>query len=106
MIGADVRSSEWLAAVPTEKTALVVMEGISMYLRTEELEHVLFNLQKHFARVHILLDCYTAFAARTSKYRNPINDVGVTQVYGLDYPEALEENTGLQFVAEHSMTPD
>ena len=32
--------------------------------------------------------------------------MGVTQVYGLDHPEALEENTGLQFVAEHSMTPD
>ena len=49
------------------------------------------------------MDCYTSFAAKASKYKNPINDVGVSQVYGLDDPRELEGS--LVFVQEHSMTP-
>lgn len=37
--------------------------------------------------------------------KNPINDVGVTTVYGIDEPKALEDGTGLRFVREHEMTP-
>ena len=36
------------------------------------------------------MDCYTGFAARASKYKNPINDVGVSVVYGIDEPKVLE----------------
>ena len=39
-----------------------------------------------------------------SKRRNPINDVGVTEVYGIDNPQ-LYQNKELGFVKEHSMTP-
>ena len=105
MISSDVRQSEWLSEVPQDKNAIVIMEGISMYLLPEELTVVLENLTKYFPEVHILMDCYTIFAAKTSKYKNPINDVGVTQVYGMDDPLALENGTGLTFVKEHEMTP-
>jgi O-methyltransferase involved in polyketide biosynthesis len=105
MIASDVREHAWIDTLPGT-TAIVVMEGISMYLRREELCRLLAALNAQFKELHILMDCYTEFAAKASRVKNPINDVGVTQVYGLDHPEALEENTGLQFVAEHSMTPD
>jgi hypothetical protein len=49
------------------------------------------------------MDCYTSFAAKASKYKNPINDVGVTEVHGLDDPKLLE-NSGLKFVKEYEMT--
>ena len=32
----------------------------------------------------MLLDVYTVFGAKASKYKNPINDVGVTTVWGID----------------------
>ena len=47
----------------------------------------------------------TTFAAKASKYKNPINDVGVTEVYGLDEPRELESNR-FRFTKEHEMTPD
>ena len=50
------------------------------------------------------MDCYTTFAAKASKYKNPINDVGVTVVYGLDEPRKLE-SSNFKFVKEHEMTP-
>ena len=105
MIETDVRDARWLQNLPEEKTAIVVMEGISMYLSNEELKDVLKEIKNHFKQVNLLMDCYTTFAAKASKYKNPINDVGVTEVYGLDDPQILTENTRFVFVKEHEMTP-
>ena len=105
MISADVRSDDWLEQIPKATKAIVVMEGISMYMKLDELEQVLANLTKYFSEVSLLMDCYTTFAAKASKYKNPINDVGVTEVYGIDDPKALEAGTNIRFVQEHEMTP-
>ena len=104
MVGSDVRETDWLDMVVGD-SAIVVMEGISMYLRPEELENLLAGLCRRFETVFLLMDCYTTFAARMSKIKNPINDVGVTEVYGLDDPKTLE-STGLCYVAEKEMTPE
>lgn len=106
MIGSDIRDLCWLENLPKGGSAIVVMEGISMYLRPEELKAVLQAVNAHFHRIALLMDCYTAFAAKASKYKNPINDVGVTLVYGIADPRAPEAGTGLSFVKEHNMTPD
>ena len=104
MVAADLRSSDWLKEMASE-TCIVVMEGVSMYLRPEDLAALLENLKAKFSQVHLLMDCYSSFAAKASKYKNPINEVGVTEVYGMDTPEALAEDTGLAFVKQHDMTP-
>lgn len=104
MLAADMRQDGWKAAVPAGK-AVIVMEGVSMYFRPEELESLLKSVASHFESVNLLMDCYSVFAAKASKYKNPINDVGVTQVYGMDEPGVLAEKTGLTYVREHDMMP-
>ena len=105
MIPSDVQEAKWLQQITEREIAIVVMEGISMYLAPEALAAVLRNVGEHFTQVHVLMDCYTTFAAKASKYKNPINEVGVSQVYGLDDPKDLEQGTGMQYVKEHPMTP-
>ena len=106
MISSDARKTEWLNAISPNAAVVIVMEGVSMYMKQEELQALLGALCGHFKRTSILMDCYTTFAAKASKYKNPINDVGVTTVYGMDEPKDLENGTGLRFVKEHEMTPD
>ena len=65
---------------------------------------VLATIGSRFEKVALLMDCYTTFAAKMSRYKNPINDVGVTAVYGIDDPIVLQ-NKDLRFVTEHEMTP-
>lgn len=101
MIASDVRQNSWLQQIDREKQAIVVMEGLSMYLTITELNAVLTELNAHFSQVSLLMDCYTEFAAKASKYKNPINEVGVHDVTGIDTPELL----ALSFVQEHEMTP-
>ena len=104
MIPADVRNNDWLTNIPEQKAAIVVMEGVSMYLTPEELNELTAGLCSHFEQVTFLVDCYTVLAAKMSKYKNPINDVGVTKVYGIDDPKVLQHG-GLNFIKEHNMTP-
>lgn len=104
MIAGDVKNDEWLTGIIEKKHAIVVMEGVSMYLTSEHLNKLTKNLCDHFENISFLMDCYTVFAAKMSKYKNPINDVGVTQVYGIDNPESLQHGQFI-YVAEHEMTP-
>lgn len=106
MVSSDIRTIRWSDILPKGEAVIVVMEGVSMYLRPEELKAVFRSFSSHFRQIHLLMDCYTDFSARASRYKNPINDVGVTQVYGVDVPEVLEEGNGMRFVTEHEMTPD
>lgn len=104
MIGGDAKSPEWLSRIPGGK-AIVVMEGVSMYLSPEELKETLGQISSHFQQVYLLMDCYTQLAARASRMRNPVNDVGVTRVYGMDDPHfPIQE--GLEFLRELEMTPE
>ncbi len=113
MLASDARNTAYLSEISGTE-AIVVMEGISMYLKPEELEKLVADLSTHFTRVHILMDCYTTKAAKASKHKNPINDVGVTLVYGLDEPTKLSENVRgmsqesdtFKFIKEHNMTPE
>ena len=76
-----------------------------MYLEPQQLKTVLEAIAGHFSSLDVLMDSYTVFAARATRYKNPINDVGVTQVYGMDDPEELER-AGVRFVAEHDLIPE
>ena len=104
MIAGDVRDCEWLKAIPENKSAIVIMEGVSMYLAIHEMKNLIDSLCAHFESLSLLVDCYTPFAAKMSKYRNPVNGVGVTKVYGVDNPQAYQ-NDNFTFVKEHTMTP-
>lgn len=106
MLPADAREGDWLPEISGNVPAIVVMEGVSMYLRLPELRGLLGRLSARFSHVSILMDTYTAFAARATKYKNPINTVGVTEVYGLDDPIVLTEGTGFSLVGEHDLTPE
>lgn len=106
MVAGDVRQPDWLDGISGGDTAVVVMEGLSMYLRMEELRTLLRIIRTRFARVYLLMDTYTTFAAKATRYKNPINTVGVTRVFGFDDPEEVTEDTGFRFAGSHDLTPD
>ncbi len=104
MLVGDVRENNWLKNIPETKCAVVVMEGVSMYLTPQELNALTTNLCAHFEKLALLMDCYTNLAAKMSKYRNPVKDVGVTKVYGIDEPTVLQ-HSDFVYTKEHLMTP-
>lgn len=105
MLPADMRLELWKSSIQPNQDAVVLLEGVSMYFKPEELRALLSQLCQHFRSVKLVMDCYTVRAAKASKYKNPIHDVGVTIVYGYDDPQALAAKTGYLFEKEHCMTP-
>ena len=106
MMALDASKAEQTDGLPDGETAIVVMEGVSMYLTNDQVRQFLQALERKYARLHILMDVYTEFGARASKYKNPVNSVGVTQLYGVDDIGALLGGTGIHLKAEHSFTPE
>lgn len=105
MIALDASNPNEIDKLPASDQIIVVMEGLSMYLTNDALTQFFTALQAKYSTVHALLDIYTVFGAKASKYKNPINEVGVTQVYGIDDMDAIVADTGLKVLQEHSMTP-
>lgn len=106
MLPADMREPEWKNHIAGSQDAIIILEGVSMYFTPEELVELLSSISEHFFSVRLLMDCYTKHGAKFSRYRNPINEVGVNVVYGYDRPQQLVNKTGFLFVKEHSLTPE
>lgn len=104
MISGDLSTNNWPQTIPQAARAVIVMEGVSMYLSPAARRALLSALCGHFQKIHLLTDCYTELAAKLSRYRNPVHAMGVTTVYGLHRPEELE-NDALTFIKEWDMTP-
>ena len=106
MLPFNATETDKIQQFPDNECAIIVLEGISMYLKNSELNEVFIALEKKYRTVHVLMDVYTVFGAKASKYKNPINNVGVTTVWGIDRVEDVLKETSLKCKKEHSMTPE
>lgn len=101
----DASRPEQIGSLPDRDTAIVVLEGLSMYLTNSQVWGLLQALDKKYRELHILMDVYTEFGVKASKYKNPVKDVGVTELYGIDAIESIIEGLRIRFEKEHSFTP-
>ena len=90
----DATKPEDIERLPDSSEVIVILEGISMYLTNDELKIFLSALQTKYHTTHLLMDIYTEFAAKATRYKNPINEVGVTKVYGIADIKHIVDNTG------------
>ena len=106
MIEIDASDAAKVERLPDSGTAIVVLEGICMYLTNRQLNCLLQALGKKYPKLHILMDVYTEFGAKASKYKNPVNDVGVTELFGVDDVQTLLKGSNINLKSEHSFTPE
>ena len=106
MIALNAADSEQIKSLPQSDTAIIIFEGISMYLTNDELHNFFSALEQKYGHLHVLMDVYTVFGAKASKFKNPINDVGVTKVFGIDDIDGLLAGLKTHCIKEHSLTPE
>ncbi|MBO6046518.1 MAG: class I SAM-dependent methyltransferase [Erysipelotrichaceae bacterium] len=102
----DASDPEQVKKLPDHSEAIVILEGLSMYLTNDQLHNLLAILETKYENIHIMMDIYTIFGAKMSRYKNPINDVGVNQVYGIDEINDVIGDLKYELTAEHLMTPE
>ncbi len=106
MVGLDASNMRDIDLLPNAEKAVIVMEGISMYLTKKKLFTLLKHLGEKYKEVHLLMDVYTEFGAKASKYKHPVNDIGVQTLNGIDHIHKLLIDTKLTVIKEYSFTPE
>lgn len=104
MLSGDLSRGDFWENIPETGCAIVILEGVSMYLAPEELLALLTRLCGHFSSLVLLMDAYTPMAAKLSKYKNPIHTVGAGEVFGLSDPKRLSQGD-FRYTGEHPMIP-
>lgn len=102
MIGSSVVDFKWLEEIKTNKNIMVVAEGLTMYLSEEEIKELVTQINNKLGDVHLLFDAYSKKGVRSSKIKNPVNQMNAEVKYGIDNPEKfLQLNNNLEYVATH-----
>jgi len=60
-VGADVRDSEWLDALPSDRPVMIVADGLMGFLSRDEFVSLLNRLISHFPRGEVVFNSYTPF---------------------------------------------
>ena len=102
MIGSSVVDYKWLEEIKINDNIMVVAEGLTMYLREEEIKELVAQINNKLGDVHLLFDAYSKKGVKSSKIKNPVNQMNAEVKYGIDEPEDfLQLNNNLEYVATH-----
>lgn len=102
MIGAEVIECEWINLVEFKEKVLIIAEGLTMYLSSNEIKKLLANIGDKFKNVHLIFDAYTKRGVKASKLKNPVNQMNAKIKYGFNkIEEFLLLNNNLKHCHTH-----
>lgn len=103
MIGSSVTDLSWLDDINLDnQSILIVAEGLTMYLSKQELQHLLKGINNKFGNATIVFDAYSKQAVKSSKLKNPVNQMNAEIKWGMNSPsEFTMLNENLEFFKEH-----
>lgn len=102
LVDADVTDDKWLAnlQLPRRQRAIVVFEGLSMYLQPELGRALIEQLTSYFVGEgnQMVFDCLSSFVLRVQWAEKITASTGARFVWGIDDPRELETyHDGLRF---------
>ena len=103
MIGKSVTDSSWLNEIEAESTnILIIAEGLTMYLSENEIQQLLKGINTRFGNATIVFDAYSKKAVKSSKLKNPVNQMNAEIKWGMDNPSDFTRlNENLEFIREY-----
>ncbi|MFI9595454.1 class I SAM-dependent methyltransferase [Nonomuraea sp. NPDC052265] len=105
LVGADLTSSGWLAAVPGDRPAMIVAEGLLPFMPGDSFQAMTRGLTRHLPSGELAINGYTRFAAWAMKYHPTIRVLGIKAAQGFDAPREPESwGAGLDLAEEQILT--
>jgi methyltransferase (TIGR00027 family) len=101
-IGADLRDTDWLDALPTGRPAVIVADGLMGFLTRDEMKSLLDRLIGHFPAGEMVFNSYTRFTIWVAKHARGTRSVAdLVKFPGFDDPREFERwNPKLKLVKE------
>jgi O-methyltransferase involved in polyketide biosynthesis len=108
VVGADVRDSEWLDGLPSDRPAMIVADGLMGFLNRDEFVSLLNRLISHFPSGEMVFYSYTPFAIWAVHHSPGTKEVAdLIKFPGIDDPREPESwNPKLKLVEEILLSRD
>ncbi len=101
LLGSSVTEHGWIAAVPRDRPAMIVAEGLLPYLPEEEVPLLLERLVQHCPSGEIVFDAYSPLGLKLIAIQPSIKATGAVLHWSLADPAELERQVpGLELVTE------
>lgn len=101
LIGSSVTERGWLEALPQDRPAMIVAEGLLPYLPEEEVPLLLERLVRHCRSGEIVFDAYSPLGLKLIALQPSIKATGAVLRWSLDDSSELERQVpGLELVTE------
>ncbi|WP_033290880.1 class I SAM-dependent methyltransferase [Amycolatopsis jejuensis] len=97
-IGSSVTDFEWLDQVPGDRPALIVAEGLTMYLTAESGGELVRRLVGKFPSGRLVCDFFSSLGIKAQMVNPVVRRSGATLRWGIDDPHDLERY-GLSLVS-------
>jgi len=105
LVGADLTGSGWITAIPGDRPAMIVAEGLFPFMTGDSFQALTRALTGRFPSGELALNGYTRFAAWTMKYHPTIKALGIKAAQGFDDPHEPESwHAGLELAEEQFIT--
>jgi O-methyltransferase involved in polyketide biosynthesis len=109
MVASSATDLGWLAEIPSDRPALVVAEGLTMYLDPDAGAALLRAIAARFPGGEMVFDIYSRLGIKLQKTNPVVRRAGATLRWGIDDPRELAE-LGLTLVSRMTspdfVTPD
>jgi len=103
MIGSSVLEPGWLVDVPSDLPAMIVAEGVMMYLPADSVGPLLARLTNHFPSGRMAFDAVNSMGARMAGTSKSVSATGAQFGWGLDDPNDVKRSAPkMELVAELS----
>ncbi|UCI09023.1 class I SAM-dependent methyltransferase [Mesorhizobium sp. B1-1-8] len=101
LVASSVTEPGWLAAVPRNRPAVVVAEGLTPYLPAAEGPRLLSRLVSHLAGGELVFDAYSRFGLMLMRLNPAIKATGAEVHWAIEDPRELERAIPkLRFIEE------
>ena len=105
LIGSSVTDPSFLDQIPSDRPAMIVAEGLFLYLSDQEVKQLLQRLTNHFKSGQVAFDAYSRLSLRLASLSPAIAKLGVAFRWSIDDPRELEQGVPrLQLVTELTAT--
>lgn len=105
LIAADVTDPGWARALPDDRPAVIVADGLLPFLPGDSFRTMVRRLTSRLPSGELAFNGYTRFDAVAMKYHPAMRALGIDAAQGFDDPREPERwDAGLTLVAEHLLT--
>jgi O-methyltransferase involved in polyketide biosynthesis len=106
MIGSSLAETSWLEKIPNDKPALVIAEGVTMYLTEEIMKNLLNRMIDYFPKGEIMFDAHTTkLISWMASHDFNLRGTGAKFSWGItNHEEIISIEPRLKFIRQFNTT--